>query len=46
MAPIIEPDGPVDLWRAIWWCIKWGSLAWLCAFLFLSCTGQLPSDPG
>lgn len=42
----LDPDGPVDLWPTLIFLIKWGFIIWLCAFLFLACTDQLPSDPG
>ena len=39
-----DPDG--NHWSGLWWLIKWGTIAWVIAFGFLACTGQLPSDPG
>lgn len=35
-----------DIAKTVWWCIKAGAIVMAGAFLFLACTGQLPSDPG
>lgn len=37
---------PIDPFKTAWTLARIGFWAMVAAFIFLSCTGQLPSDPG
>lgn len=43
---MMDGDGPEPFLKTLWTLAKWGFLFYVGSWIFLACSGQLPSDPG
>jgi hypothetical protein len=42
----MDGDGPEPFLKTLWTLIKLGAVLYCASWVFLACSGQLPSDPG